>query len=90
MPAASCLAAPSGTCATTPKSTRGPAAGRQRAGKLAQAARLGEQWGYDEINLNCGCPSDRVQRGAFGASLMKAPSLVADCVKAMVDVVEVP
>jgi folate-binding protein YgfZ len=39
---------------------------------LAQAARLGEQWGYDEINLNCGCPSDRVQRGAFGASLMKA------------------
>ncbi len=58
--------------------------------KLAQAARLGEQWGYDEINLNCGCPSDRVQRGAFGASLMKSPTLVADCVKAMVDVVEVP
>ena len=48
--------------------------------KLAQAARLGEEWGYDEINLNCGCPSDRVQRGAFGASLMKAPQLVADCV----------
>ena len=41
---------------------------------LAQAARLGAQWGYDEINLNCGCPSDRVQRGAFGASLMKAPT----------------
>ena len=58
--------------------------------KLAQAAHLGEQWGYDEINLNCGCPSDRVQRGAFGASLMKSPTLVADCVKAMVDVVEVP
>ena len=58
--------------------------------KLAQAARLGEQWGYDEINLNCGCPSERVQRGAFGACLMKSPSLVADCVKAMVDVVEVP
>nr|WP_119966311.1 tRNA dihydrouridine(20/20a) synthase DusA [Simplicispira lacusdiani] len=58
--------------------------------KLAQAARLGEEWGYDEINLNCGCPSDRVQRGAFGASLMKAPQLVADCVKAMKDVVDVP
>lgn len=57
---------------------------------LAQAARLGAQWGYDEINLNCGCPSDRVQRGAFGASLMKAPQLVADCVKAMRDVVDVP
>ncbi|MBY0412313.1 MAG: tRNA dihydrouridine(20/20a) synthase DusA, partial [Burkholderiaceae bacterium] len=58
--------------------------------KLAQAARLGAQWGYDEINLNCGCPSDRVQRGAFGASLMKTPQLVADCVKAMNDVVDVP
>ena len=64
--------------------------GGNEPGKLAQAARLGEQWGYDEINLNCGCPSDRVQRGAFGASLMKSPQLVADCVKAMVDVVEVP
>ncbi|HNQ10434.1 MAG TPA: tRNA-dihydrouridine synthase, partial [Giesbergeria sp.] len=41
--------------------------GGNEPGKLAQAARLGEQWGYDEINLNCGCPSDRVQRGAFGA-----------------------
>ena len=58
--------------------------------KLAQAARLGEQWGYEEINLNCGCPSDRVQRGAFGASLMKTPQLVADCVKAMKDVVRLP
>ena len=58
--------------------------------KLAQAARLGEQWGYEEINLNCGCPSDRVQRGAFGASLMKTPQLVADCVQAMKDVVAVP
>lgn len=57
---------------------------------LAHSAKLGEQWGYDEINLNCGCPSDRVQRGAFGASLMKAPQLVADCVKAMKDVVSVP
>ena len=57
---------------------------------LAQAAKLGEQWGYDEINLNCGCPSERVQRGAFGACLMAEPRLVADGVKAMRDVVSVP
>lgn len=57
---------------------------------LAHCAALGEQWGYDEINLNCGCPSERVQRGAFGACLMAEPQLVADCVKAMVDVVSVP
>jgi tRNA-dihydrouridine synthase A len=57
---------------------------------LARAARMGVQWGYDEINLNCGCPSERVQRGAFGACLMNEPALVADCVKAMVDVVDVP
>lgn len=57
---------------------------------LAQAARLGAQWGYDEINLNCGCPSERVQRGAFGACLMAEPALVADCVKAMRDAVSVP
>ena len=57
---------------------------------LAHCARVGEQWGYDEINLNCGCPSARVQRGAFGACLMNEPQLVADCVKAMVDVVQVP
>jgi tRNA-dihydrouridine synthase A len=50
---------------------------------LAECARLGEQWGYDEINLNCGCPSDRVQSGRFGACLMKEPQLVADCVQAM-------
>lgn len=55
---------------------------------LAQSARMGEQWGYDEINLNCGCPSDRVQRGAFGACLMQTPALVADCVKAMLDAVQ--
>lgn len=54
---------------------------------LAHAAKLGAQWGYDEINLNCGCPSERVQRGAFGACLMNEPQLVADCVKAMVDAV---
>lgn len=52
---------------------------------LARAARLGRQWGYDEINLNCGCPSERVQRGAFGACLMAEPQLVADGVKAMMD-----
>lgn len=57
---------------------------------LAHCAKLGEEWGYDEINLNCGCPSERVQRGAFGACLMAEPQLVADCVKAMVDVVTVP
>ena len=57
---------------------------------LAQCAKLGESWGYDEINLNCGCPSERVQRGAFGACLMAEPALVADCVKAMVDAVSIP
>ena len=57
---------------------------------LARAARMGEQWGYEEINLNCGCPSERVKRGAFGACLMNEPALVADCVKAMVDAVDVP
>jgi len=57
---------------------------------LAHAARLGQEWGYDEINLNCGCPSERVQRGAFGACLMREPRLVADCVKAMVDAVDIP
>ena len=56
---------------------------------LARSAGLGERWGYDEINLNCGCPSERVQRGAFGACLMAEPSLVADCVKAMRDVVSI-
>lgn len=57
---------------------------------LAHAARLGARWGYDEINLNCGCPSERVQRGAFGACLMAEPALVADCVKAMRDAVDIP
>ncbi|WP_232353362.1 tRNA dihydrouridine(20/20a) synthase DusA [Cupriavidus oxalaticus] len=57
---------------------------------LAAAAKLGEQWGYKEINLNCGCPSERVQRGAFGACLMAEPELVADCVKAMRDAVSIP
>ena len=57
---------------------------------LALCARLGEKWGYDEINLNIGCPSERVQRGAFGACLMAEPALVADCVKAIGDAVRVP
>jgi tRNA-dihydrouridine synthase A len=56
---------------------------------LAASARLGQQWGYDEINLNCGCPSERVQKGAFGACLMAEPQLVADCVKAMRDAVSI-
>jgi tRNA-dihydrouridine synthase A len=56
---------------------------------LAKSAKLGEQWGYDEINLNCGCPSERVQKGAFGACLMAEPNLVADCVKAMRDAVSI-
>ena len=56
---------------------------------LAKSAKLGEQWGYDEINLNCGCPSERVQKGAFGACLMAEPQLVADCVKAMRDAVSI-
>ncbi len=56
--------------------------------ELAEAAKLGAQAGYDEINLNCGCPSDRVQSGTFGAVLMRSPGLVADCVKAMRDAVE--
>ncbi len=57
---------------------------------LAQCAKLAAQWGYDEVNLNCGCPSERVQRGAFGACLMAEPQLVADCVKAMRDAVGLP
>ena len=56
---------------------------------LAISAKKGEQWGYDEINLNCGCPSERVQKGAFGACLMSEPQLVADCVKAMRDAVSI-
>ena len=58
--------------------------------KLAEAARIGEGYGYDEINLNVGCPSDRVQEGSFGACLMAEPHLVADCVAAMRAAVQVP
>jgi tRNA-dihydrouridine synthase A len=57
--------------------------GGSESADLAACARLAQQWGYDEINLNCGCPSERVQRGAFGACLMAEAPLVADCVAAM-------
>ena len=57
--------------------------------ELAKATKLGADAGYDEINLNVGCPSDRVQSGTFGAVLMKTPELVADCVKAMQDATDV-
>ncbi len=58
--------------------------------RLAQAARIGAEFGYDEINLNVGCPSDRVQSGRFGACLMREPGLVADCVAAMRAAVSIP
>ncbi len=58
--------------------------------ELAAAVRIAGDWGYDEINLNCGCPSDRVQSGCFGAVLMERPQLVADCVAAMQDASAVP
>src|ERR1700750_2684146 len=58
--------------------------------ELAVAARAGEEAGYDEINLNCGCPSDRVSSGSFGACLMREPERVADCVAAMKASVQLP
>ena len=58
--------------------------------KLAQAARIGAEFGYDEINLNVGCPSDRVQSGCFGAALMREPLLVGECVAAMREAVAIP
>ncbi|MDE2383016.1 MAG: tRNA dihydrouridine(20/20a) synthase DusA [Alphaproteobacteria bacterium] len=58
--------------------------------QLAEAARIGESFGYDEINLNCGCPSDRVQGGNFGACLMASPELVAECFAAMQSAVKIP
>ena len=59
-------------------------------GDLANCARIAQEHGYDEINLNVGCPSDRVQRGSFGACLMLEPELVRDCVSAMLDAVDIP
>lgn len=64
--------------------------GGSEPGLLARACRRAMDWGYDEINLNVGCPSDRVQSGRFGACLMREPALVADCVAAMVDAAAVP
>ncbi|MDF2940350.1 MAG: tRNA-dihydrouridine synthase [Gammaproteobacteria bacterium] len=58
--------------------------------ELAECAKIAEEWGYDEINLNVGCPSDRVQSGMFGLCLMAKPELVADCIKAMKDQVSIP
>ena len=57
---------------------------------LAHGAKMGERWGYDEINLNCGCPSERVQKGSYGACLMAEPATVAECVAAMRDAVDLP
>jgi tRNA-dihydrouridine synthase A len=64
--------------------------GGSEPGKLAEAARIAEGFGYDEVNLNCGCPSERVQSGAFGACLMAEPDLVASCVAAMKAAVSIP
>jgi len=58
--------------------------------ELALCAKMAQAWGYDEVNLNCGCPSDRVQQGMIGACLMGHPQLVADCIKAMQDAVDIP
>ena len=58
--------------------------------KMAEAAKIAEAYGYDEVNINCGCPSDRVQSGAFGACLMRTPDIVADCVSAMQAAVAIP
>ncbi len=59
-------------------------------GLLSRAVKIAQPFGYNEVNLNCGCPSDRVQSGAFGACLMREPGLVADCVKAMQDASTMP
>jgi tRNA-dihydrouridine synthase A len=64
--------------------------GGSEPGELAHCAKLGERYGYDEINLNIGCPSERVQKGAFGACLMAEPQLVAACVKAIRNAVSIP
>jgi tRNA-dihydrouridine synthase A len=64
--------------------------GGSEPGRLAEAARIGTDFGYDEVNLNVGCPSDRVQSGTFGACLMREPALVGDCVAAMKAAVKIP
>ncbi len=58
--------------------------------KMAEAAKIAEDYGYDEVNINCGCPSDRVQSGAFGACLMRSPEVVAECVSKMKGAVSIP
>ena len=58
--------------------------------EMAQCAQIAKQWGYDEININVGCPSDRVLSGSFGAYLMKEPDLVASCVESMIDISDIP
>lgn len=58
--------------------------------EMATAAKVGQDWGYDEININVGCPSDRVQSGSFGACLMQTPDIVAQCIEAMGGVVDTP
>lgn len=64
--------------------------GGSEPGDLAKAAVLAQKWGYDQIDLNCGCPSERVQRGAFGACLMAEPNLVAECVRVMKEATDLP
>ena len=58
--------------------------------EMAQCAKIAKQWGYDEVNINVGCPSDRVLSGSFGACLMKEPDLVASCVESMIDASDIP
>ena len=58
--------------------------------EMAQCAQIAKQWGYDEVNINVGCPSDRVLSGSFGACLMKEPDLVASCVESMIDASDIP
>ena len=78
------MATSSGILRSTRRSIRvGAQLGGSEPDDLANCAKLVEQYGYDEVNLNFGCPSERVQRGAFGACLMAEPELVADCVRAM-------
>ncbi|MGN0902123.1 MAG: tRNA-dihydrouridine synthase, partial [Succinivibrio sp.] len=57
---------------------------------LAEASKIGEKHGYAAVNLNCGCPSDKVQQGSFGAILMRTPEVITDCVMAMQDAVSIP
>ena len=77
-------------CSTSIRKSILGAAGGAEPALLAEAAAIGEGFGYDEINLNVGCPSDRVQQATFGACLMARPRLVADCVRAMQAAVGIP